>query len=74
MPYIHHVNVIKAAIKGKTNVVTTSYISPGIRELEEETGYKAQRVIEASPLLVADPGQCLLFCACRELTGDPVQA
>ncbi|TFK85144.1 saccharopine dehydrogenase [Polyporus arcularius HHB13444] len=36
VPYIHHVNVIKAAIKGKTNVVTTSYISPGIRELEDE--------------------------------------
>ena len=36
MPYIYHVNVIKAAIKGKTNVVTTSYISPGIRELEDE--------------------------------------
>ncbi|KAI1793735.1 saccharopine dehydrogenase [Ganoderma leucocontextum] len=36
VPYIHHVNVIKAAIKGKTNVVTTSYISPGIRELEGE--------------------------------------
>ena len=36
VPYIYHVNVIKAAIKGKTNVVTTSYISPGIRELEDE--------------------------------------
>ena len=36
VPYIHHPNVIKAAIKGKTNVVTTSYISPAIRELEEE--------------------------------------
>lgn len=36
VPYTFHVNVIKAAIKTKTNVVTTSYISPGIRELEEE--------------------------------------
>ena len=36
VPYIHHVAVIKAAIKGKTNVVTTSYVSPGIRELEDE--------------------------------------
>ena len=36
IPYTHHVNVIKAAIKGKTNVVTTSYISPAIRELEAE--------------------------------------
>nr|ULF48218.1 spermidine synthase 2 [Ganoderma lucidum] len=36
VPYTHHVNVIKAAIKGKTNVVTTSYISPGIRALDDE--------------------------------------
>ena len=36
IPYIYHVAVIKAAIKSKTNVVTTSYVSPGIRELEEE--------------------------------------
>ena len=36
VPYTYHVNVIKAAIKGKTNVVTTSYISPGICELEDE--------------------------------------
>lgn len=27
-----------------------------VRELEEETGYKAQKVIESSPVLVADPG------------------
>ncbi|KAI0327980.1 saccharopine dehydrogenase [Cubamyces sp. BRFM 1775] len=36
VPYIYHVNVIKAAIKGKTDVVTTSYISPAIRALEDE--------------------------------------
>ncbi len=36
IPYIHHVAVIKAAIKAKTNVVTTSYVSPAIRELEAE--------------------------------------
>ncbi|KAJ7273410.1 NUDIX hydrolase domain-like protein [Mycena rebaudengoi] len=27
-----------------------------IRELEEETGFKADRVIESSPVIVADPG------------------
>lgn len=27
-----------------------------IRELEEETGYKAQKILQSSPLLVADPG------------------
>ncbi|KAI0075445.1 hypothetical protein K474DRAFT_1664184 [Panus rudis PR-1116 ss-1] len=27
-----------------------------IRELEEETGYKAQKVLQSTPVLVADPG------------------
>lgn len=36
IPYTHHASVIKAAIKGKTNVVTTSYVSPAMRELEDE--------------------------------------
>ena len=27
-----------------------------VRELEEETGYKADRVIESSPIVVSDPG------------------
>ncbi|KAJ7043328.1 saccharopine dehydrogenase [Mycena alexandri] len=34
IPYTHHAAVIKAAIKGKTNVVTTSYVSPAMRELD----------------------------------------
>ncbi|ETW83549.1 hypothetical protein HETIRDRAFT_471805 [Heterobasidion irregulare TC 32-1] len=36
IPYTYHAAVIKAAIKGKTHVVTTSYVSPAIRELDEE--------------------------------------
>jgi saccharopine dehydrogenase-like NADP-dependent oxidoreductase len=36
VPYVHHPAVIKSAIKGKTNVVTTSYVSPAMRELEDE--------------------------------------
>ncbi|KIY66865.1 saccharopine dehydrogenase [Cylindrobasidium torrendii FP15055 ss-10] len=36
IPYTFHTAVIKAACKGKTDVVTTSYISPAIRELEAE--------------------------------------
>ena len=35
-PYTYHPAVIKAAIKGKTNVVTTSYVSPAMRDLDEE--------------------------------------
>jgi saccharopine dehydrogenase (NADP+, L-glutamate forming) len=36
VPYIHHVAVVKAAIKHKKNVVTTSYVSPAMQELHEE--------------------------------------
>ncbi|KAJ7637190.1 saccharopine dehydrogenase [Roridomyces roridus] len=34
VPYIYHATVIQAAIKGKTHVVTTSYISPAIQALD----------------------------------------
>lgn len=36
IPYIYHVNVVKAAIKNKKNVVTTSYINPQLKELESQ--------------------------------------
>ncbi|CAI6238301.1 unnamed protein product [Periconia digitata] len=35
IPYIHHAAVIKSAIKSATNVVTTSYVSDAIRQLDE---------------------------------------
>lgn len=35
IPYTYHAAVIKSAIKGKTHVVTTSYVSPAMRELDE---------------------------------------
>lgn len=34
VPYIYHAAVIELAIKRKVNVVTTSYVSPAIKELE----------------------------------------
>ena len=34
IPYTHHAAVIKAAIKGQTHVVTTSYVSPSMAELD----------------------------------------
>ncbi|KAF8192639.1 saccharopine dehydrogenase [Mycena galopus ATCC 62051] len=34
VPYIYHAVVVQAAIKGKTHVVTTSYISPALRALD----------------------------------------
>jgi spermidine synthase len=36
IPYTYHAIVIKSAIKGKTHVVTTSYVSPAMRELDKE--------------------------------------
>jgi spermidine synthase len=34
IPYIHHASIIKVAIKVKVHVVTTSYVSPAMRELD----------------------------------------
>jgi saccharopine dehydrogenase-like NADP-dependent oxidoreductase len=36
IPYTYHPDVIRSAIKGKTNVVTTSYVSAGMKALDEE--------------------------------------
>ncbi|CCD27460.1 saccharopine dehydrogenase (NADP+, L-glutamate-forming) NDAI_0K02690 [Naumovozyma dairenensis CBS 421] len=36
IPYIYHPNVVRSAIRQKKNVVTSSYISPALRELEPE--------------------------------------
>lgn len=36
IPYIYHVNVVKAAIKNKKHVVTTSYINPQLKDLEQQ--------------------------------------
>lgn len=36
IPYTYHAAVVKAAIKNKKHVVTTSYINPQLRELEQQ--------------------------------------
>jgi saccharopine dehydrogenase (NADP+, L-glutamate forming) len=36
VPYTYHVAVVKAAIKAKKHVVTTSYVSPALQALDEE--------------------------------------
>ena len=36
IPYTFHVAVINSAIRNKKNVVTTSYISPAMLELEQQ--------------------------------------
>ncbi|KAI8388865.1 saccharopine dehydrogenase [Radiomyces spectabilis] len=35
IPYIYHADVIKAAVKHKKNVVTTSYVSPAMMEYDQ---------------------------------------
>ncbi|KAL9023368.1 MAG: hypothetical protein Q9196_007243, partial [Gyalolechia fulgens] len=34
VPYVYHASIIKLAIKHKVNVVTTSYVSDAIKELD----------------------------------------
>lgn len=34
VPFIYHADVIRSAIKGKTQVVTRSYVSPVMREFD----------------------------------------
>ncbi|RBR09410.1 hypothetical protein FVER53590_29422 [Fusarium verticillioides] len=53
VPFVHHAAIVRSAIKGKTNVVTTSYVSPAIRELEDKA--KAAGIIVLNEVGV-DPG------------------
>ncbi|KAF8629313.1 hypothetical protein AX15_003516 [Amanita polypyramis BW_CC] len=52
IPYTYHAAVIKAAIKGKTHVVTTSYVSLAMRELDaaaKEAGIVVMNEIGLDP-------------------------
>lgn len=52
IPYTYHAAVINAAIKGKTHVVTTSYVSPAMRELDaaaKEAGIVVMNEIGLDP-------------------------
>ncbi|KAF9001025.1 Saccharopine dehydrogenase-domain-containing protein [Cyathus striatus] len=53
IPYTYHALVIKPAIKSKTHVVTMSYVSPTMRELDEEAKKAGIVVINEIGL---DPG------------------
>ncbi|KAK6217341.1 saccharopine dehydrogenase [Colletotrichum tabaci] len=46
VPFVHHPTVINAGIKGKTHVVTTSYVSQAIRELESVDHLYAIKTID----------------------------
>lgn len=52
IPYLYHATVAKAAIKKKKNMVTTSYISPALAELEQgikEAGITVMNEIGLDP-------------------------
>ncbi|KDR71531.1 hypothetical protein GALMADRAFT_253864 [Galerina marginata CBS 339.88] len=52
IPYTFHAAVIEAAIKGKTHVVTTSYVSPAMRALDKaarEAGIVVMNEIGVDP-------------------------
>ena len=53
IPYTYHATVIKAAIRTKKNVVTTSYVSPAMMELEkdvQEAGITVMNEIGLDPV------------------------
>jgi CRISPR/Cas system-associated endonuclease Cas3-HD len=56
IPYTYHATVIKAAIRTKKNVVTTSYVSPAMMELEKEAKEAGITVMNEIGL---DPVRCV---------------
>uniref|UniRef100_A0A914Z7W2 Saccharopine dehydrogenase (NAD(+), L-glutamate-forming) n=1 Tax=Panagrolaimus superbus TaxID=310955 RepID=A0A914Z7W2_9BILA len=53
LPYTHHAGIAKLCIKNKTNMVTSSYISPELQALDEEAQRAEITVMNESGL---DPG------------------
>jgi len=56
IPWTFHVLVIKSAIKFKKNVVTTSYVNPFMRELDQEAKNAGITVLNE---IGVDPGYFL---------------
>lgn len=55
IPYTYHALVIKSAIRKRVNVVTTSYISPSMQELEgdiDKAGITVMNEIGLDPVCV----------------------
>jgi spermidine synthase / saccharopine dehydrogenase (NADP+, L-glutamate-forming) len=51
-----HAAVVKSAIKGKTHVVTTSYVSPKIRKFEDESKKAGILLVVVMNEIGLDPG------------------
>ncbi|KAM6512752.1 saccharopine dehydrogenase,NADP+, L-glutamate-forming [Fusarium solani] len=63
IPYTFHALVIKSAIRNKKNVVTTSYVSPAMMELDEEAKAAGITVMNEIGVSFTQSHQCI-----RELT------
>ncbi|KAI4213724.1 MAG: hypothetical protein LQ351_003690 [Letrouitia transgressa] len=55
IPYTYHIAVVKAAIKAKKNVVTTSYVSPAMQALDEEVKTAGITVFNEIGALISSP-------------------
>ena len=65
IPYTYHAQVIKAAIRTKKNVVTTSYVSPAMQELEadaKKAGITVMNEIGLDPVSLPYNGWELSMC------------
>jgi saccharopine dehydrogenase (NADP+, L-glutamate forming) len=63
VPYTYHIAVVKAALKTKKHVITTSYVSPAMQALDEEA--KAAGITVMNEIGVSRIG--LEFTGCRLL-------
>ncbi|KAH7155784.1 Saccharopine dehydrogenase-domain-containing protein [Dactylonectria estremocensis] len=65
IPFVHHALVIRAATKAKTHVVTASYVSSAMRELDEEAKEASITILNEAGV---DPGIDHLFAI--KIIGD----
>jgi hypothetical protein len=61
IPYTFHATVIKSAIKSKKNVVTTSYVSPAMLELDEEVKKAGITVMNEIGLVIFSYGGYVFY-------------
>ncbi len=58
IPYTHHTKVIRSAIRNRKHVVTTSYVSPAMAELDgqaREAGITVMNEIGLDPVRAGPP-------------------
>lgn len=68
IPYTFHATVIKSAIRTKKHVVTTSYVSPAMMELDEEC--KKAGIVVMNEIGLGESYPKLCFAVLQILTGQ----